>query len=284
MAVYTQTCVESACRCISCFRHFYEVPTAIGTDIIAKAYMVKSDLFHKLARSLGQKLHYFVPKTRVKIMIKKRIRFSFEPRDMLWPLRMGFSFVRIFWCPWCYLQSVWSFQGWPTLYPLCRFCRNFTRASGSCSFSARASFSSTNSILITVLPPTLTFQSIMQGPFQENTTKQSGWDRAFWRNSSRSEPFSGAAFRLDCYADCTKLTLLVYSHLSCMSYPVNFFPTSTEGTFLIRFWAWRLCVFLLAPNPACSSYKFSILIKTPFIMTAADVNCSKVLAVNMCKN
>ena len=43
-------------------------------------------------------------------------------------------------------------------------------------------------------------------------------------------------------------------------------------------------MFLLAPGPACSSYKLSMLIKIPFVMTVADVNCSKVLAVNMCNN
>ena len=81
---------------VNCFRRFNEVPTAIGTDMITKAYMVKSDLSHKLVRSLGQKLRYFVSRTCGKIMIKERIRFSVEPRDKLWPLRMGFSFVRVF--------------------------------------------------------------------------------------------------------------------------------------------------------------------------------------------
>ena len=95
-------------------------------------------------------------------MTKERISFTFDPRDMLLSLQMGFSFVRAAvacailertsglepssettaprylklvtvpnFCPftfislWHCLSSVWSSLHWSPSYTLCRFCRDF---------------------------------------------------------------------------------------------------------------------------------------------------------------
>ena len=131
---------------------------------------------------------------------RERISFTFDPRDMLLSLQMGFSFVRAgvtcailertcglepssettaprylklvavpnffpvtfisFWMPmalfvirlvFCTLISI--------LYLVQVLSRLSTRASDSCSSSARASMSSANRKLVIFLPPMLTFPS-----------------------------------------------------------------------------------------------------------------------------
>ena len=134
-------------------------------------------------------------------MTKERITFTFDPRDMLLSLQMGFSFVKAAVActvlerasgleplsettacskvpEACYSAQLLPFYLYLSLDAIGIFCQQFgllriylhlyfvqdlsrlsTRASSSCSSSARASMSSANRRLVIFLPPMRTFPS-----------------------------------------------------------------------------------------------------------------------------
>ena len=131
-------------------------------------------------------------------MIREHISFTFDPRDILLSLQMGFSFVRaavacvIFeriselepssetsvprylnFCPFtfislwmplalCVIKLVFS-RLISILYLVQILSRLSTRASTSCSSFARASMSSANRRLVIFLPPMLTSHHVLPG-------------------------------------------------------------------------------------------------------------------------
>ena len=133
-------------------------------------------------------------------MIRERISFTFDPKDMLLSLQMGFSFVRAVvacailertsvleqssettaprylklvtvpnFCPFTFISLWMPFALFiislvfsaliSILYLVQVLTRLSSRASISCSSSARASMSSANRRLVIFLPPMLTFPS-----------------------------------------------------------------------------------------------------------------------------
>ena len=84
------------------------------------------------------------------------------------------------------------------LYLVQVLSRLSTRASSSCSSSARASMSSANRRLVIFLPPMLTFPSCRHDPFEKNV-EEGGWQKTFLPYSDCcSEPVPYAAIHLDC--------------------------------------------------------------------------------------
>ena len=130
-------------------------------------------------------------------MTRKRISFTFDPRDMLLSLQMGFSFVRAavacaipertcglelssettaprylkleacyraqflsLWMPLALFVISLVFSALISiLYLVQVLSRRSTRASISCFYSASASMSSADRSLVIILPPMLTFPS-----------------------------------------------------------------------------------------------------------------------------
>ena len=175
-------------------------------------------------------------------MTRERISFTFDPRDMLLSLQMGFSFVRAAcailernsglepsfettaprylklvtvpnFCPFTFI-SLWMPLALFVISLVCSalisllylvqvLSRLSTKASSSCSSSARESMSSANRQFGSISAayanlPIMFFQGISHDSFEKNV-EEGGWQKTSLPYSDCcSEPLSYAAIHLDC--------------------------------------------------------------------------------------